>query len=195
MGRRDSRGQPTRPNARQSGLGLEGRGEVRSDVTSRKVNRGRRSGKAGLERRGVAAGRPRAGRERRAPEAVWGDGRQECNQGGLHGGAALPALHLMGLGHYCPQRGCLGGRDRSGERCPEALESGGVGRGSGNRVPWSPHLQHTSFNALEVRISKLQPHRTLVSAGPSTVSLKSEVRGEPGRELLSAWEQAPGTAG
>ena len=93
----------SQPNAQQSGLGLEGQGEVRSDLTSRKVHRGHRSGKAGLEWRGVAAGRPRAGRERRATDAIWGDGRQGCNQGRLHGGAALPALHLMGLGHYCLQ--------------------------------------------------------------------------------------------
>lgn len=143
----------------------------------------------------MVARRPWAGKERRATDTIWGDGQQGYNQGGLHGGAALPALHLMGLGHYCPQRGYLGGEDRSGERHPEALESGGVCRGSGNRVPWSLHLQRTSFKALEVRISKLQPHYTLVSAGPSTVSLKSEVGGEPGRELLSAQEREPGTAG
>lgn len=72
MGRRDSRGQPTRPNARQSGLGLEGRGEVRSDVTSRKVNRGRRSGKAGLERRGVATGRPLGRQGEESPRSCMG---------------------------------------------------------------------------------------------------------------------------
>ena len=141
------------------------------------------------------AGRPRAGRERRATDAIWGDGRPGCNQGGLHGGAALPALHLMGLGHDCPQRGRLRGEDRSGERHPEALESGGVGRGSGNRVPWSLPLQRTSLEALEVCISKLQPLHTLVSSAPSSVSLQSEVGGEPGRELLSAQARVPGTAG
>lgn len=124
-----------RPNAPQSGLSLEGRGEVRSDLTSRKVNGGCRSGRAGLEQRGAGAGRSLAGRERRATDAIWGDRRQGCNQGGLHGGTALPALHLMGLSHYCPQSGGSGGEGRGGERHPEALESGGIVRGSRNCMP------------------------------------------------------------
>lgn len=158
---RQQRPAQRRPNARQRGLGLEG-GQVRSDLTSRKVNGGRRSGRAGLERPGAGAGRSRAGRERRATDAIWGDRQQACNQGELRGGAALPALHLMGLSLYWPQSRGSGGEGRGGERHLEALKSRGVVRGSGNCVPWSSHLQSTLFKVHKVWISKLQPHSTPV---------------------------------
>lgn len=125
--------------------GGQGRGEVRSDLEEGQRRAQIGEGRAGAARSGC--GRSLAGREGRATDAIWGDRRQGCNQGGLHGGTALPALHLVGLSHYCPQSGGSGGEGRGGERHPEALESGGIVRGSRNCMPWSPHLQSTLFKA------------------------------------------------
>lgn len=103
-------------------------------------------------------GRSWACRERRATDTISGDRRQGCNQGGLHGGTALPALHLMGLSHDCPQSGGSGGEGRGGERHLEALESRGVVGAAGTASPGLPtsralYLKCTKSGFLNSRLT------------------------------------------